>query len=215
VGPLSVIGGARVGIVNATWPLARLSVSGGRLRLQVLLIGGYDFAPQDVIELRKFGYIPALNWGVAIVPRRADYPEQIVFWSLRPNTLIGRIRASGFVPSGTAEPPGPVRIPRGFPMRWQPLAVAAVVWNALLLPSVLPMMMRNSGPPRFGIGMALAPALLFAAVLAMKLSPAVQRMVLKEGRSVGEIMPILNLILPIAGFLAVGFSLVLAFAPKM
>lgn len=208
---LSITGGARVGGVNATWPLAQLSVSDGRLRLKVALIASYDFAPQDVIAFRKYSVV--LSSGVLVVHRRSDYPQQIVFWSTRPDALIERIRAAGFVPSGTPEPDGPVQAARGFAMRWQIVVLAAILWNALLAPYVLPMML-TPGPPRFGIGMALAPGLLFAAVLATKLSPAAQRMVLKEGRSVGEISPMLNLVLPIAGFLAVGFSFAMAFAPK-
>jgi hypothetical protein len=212
VDQLSVTGGARVGWVNASWPLARLSVSDGRLRLKVTFIASYDFAPGDVIELQPRG-ISFLTGGVAIVHRRGEYPQQIAFFSARPEILIARIRAAGFVPAGTPEPAGPVQVSRGFAVKWQVLALVVVIWNAILLPDFLASW-RAPAAHVFGPGMALAPALLFAAALATKLSPAVQRLVLKEGRSIGEVSPILNLILPVAGFLAAGFSLALALDPK-
>jgi hypothetical protein len=200
VDQLSVTGGARIGWVNVSWPLARLSVSNGHLHLNALLIGQYDFAPEEVIALQPYGYIPVLGSGVMVVHRRMDYPRQVIFWSVRPARLIERIGQAGFIPAGTPEPSGPVQIEAGFPVRWQAFAAVVVVWNLLLAPYVFPLVLWPQ-PPKPGFGLVLAPAALFIFALAMKMSPVLQRLVLKEGRSIGEISPVLNLILFVAGLM--------------
>ena len=205
---LSVTGGARVGWVNASWPLAQLSVSEGRLRLYAFLIGQYDFAPEDVIAFENYGFIPILASGVRIMHRRTDYPQKIIFWSARPNRLIERIGQAGFIPAGTPESVGPVQFEAGLPVRWQVFAAAVVIWNLLLAPYVFPLVLWPQ-PPKLGFGLMLAPAALFVFALATKMSPAIQRVVLKEGRSIGEISPVLNLILFVTGLMTALMPLVI------
>ncbi len=40
---LSITGGARVGWINATWPLAKLTVNKHTIELKATLIGKYSF----------------------------------------------------------------------------------------------------------------------------------------------------------------------------
>ena len=49
----------------------------------------------------------------------------------------------------------------------------------------------------------LAPLSLFASVLAVKYLPPVQRAVMREGRSVGEILPVLNALIVVSGVLLI------------
>jgi hypothetical protein len=51
MGEISVTGGARIGFVNATWPLAKIVASPRGLRLTCAL-DTYSFLPSEVVSLR-------------------------------------------------------------------------------------------------------------------------------------------------------------------
>lgn len=176
------------------------------------MVGRCEFAPEDVVAIEKRS---GLNRGIAIVHRRADYPRDVFFGSLRPDALIERIRAAGFRPMGRAEPVGPFSSPRGFadwmPLKWTVVIAAVAIWNALLLPWVMASMADKPPDPDHFLPayVGLAPLLLFAFVLAIKYSASVQHAVLREGRSVGEILPLLNLLIFVAGMMSVIFAIIL------
>jgi hypothetical protein len=50
MGEISVTGGARIGFVNATWPLAKIVASPRGLRLTCAL-DTYSFLPSEVVSL--------------------------------------------------------------------------------------------------------------------------------------------------------------------
>jgi hypothetical protein len=193
---VSAIGGARIGWLNATWPMASFNVNGSQLTLKVFIFGTYTFAPDHVVSLEKYGLIPFLGWGVRINHRVPHYPKKIVFWCFRsPNRLIQKIRETGFVttPAGQA----PVRDHPGFPVRWQAIAAAIVLWNVLFL-----LDMRQSEqfttPGPFTV---LALLLLFLGCLGIKYYRPLQRMVLKEGRKPEEIGAWLNFLTVLSGIM--------------
>jgi hypothetical protein len=93
---LSVTGGARVGLMNASWPLARLTAGGDRLTVSVFLLGTYEFTARQIVSLEPRGSIPVLNRGIRLKHNRPDYPERIEFWALgNRDRLLDRIRAAG------------------------------------------------------------------------------------------------------------------------
>lgn len=97
-------GGARIGWVNASWPLATLEVSAERLRLRVFLLGTYDFAPGEVIALARYKLLPFFASGIRIVHAKADYPAKIVLWAPSDSdALIDRIREGGFAGAAPAK----------------------------------------------------------------------------------------------------------------
>ena len=176
----NALGGARVGWVNASWPLAKLSVSAHRLKLSGL-IGTYDFLPRDVVSLEPYGWIPFLYRGVRIRHSRLDYPRKIIFWNLGSSErFIERIRSIGFLPSG---PASSEVAPRGFPWRWGAILVFFAVWSGL---SLLALAFSSSRYLSAVFGVAF---LLWAFVCSscIRASPTVQRLVLKDGRSAAEI----------------------------
>jgi hypothetical protein len=48
-------GGARIGLMNATWPFAVLKVNSERIVLDVVILGTYTFRPDQVVKLSVTG----------------------------------------------------------------------------------------------------------------------------------------------------------------
>lgn len=91
-------GGARIGLRNASWPFARLTLSKKELRLSVKLIGRYSFAPTDIDKLEVIRLIPLLGKGIRIHHNRKDYPGKIIFWTLNdPQAIRQAIVDSAFM----------------------------------------------------------------------------------------------------------------------
>ena len=204
---LKSTGGARIGWINVSWPLAELSVTPRSLVIRAWLLGTYRFTPEQIVRLEPYGSIPVIYRGIRIVHAHPDYPSGFIFWCLwNPARLIERIRQAGFVPA--APPTAPVN--RGNPVRWSFIIALFVVWNALF---ILGGFWPGTPPPeKPGAFVLLALAVLLFASLATERSPAFQQWVLKPGRSVGEIRPVLRLIQLVSAFVLAICALVFTIA---
>jgi hypothetical protein len=193
-------GGARIGWVNASWPFAKLIASATSLRLSSLG-GTYNFLPSDVVALERYGIIPIFSSGIRIAHARSDYPCKIIFWYLgNPETLIGEIRETGFLPTA---PTSSETKWRGIPVRWGAILVAVLVWNGLFF---LDGVFSRGIAKRPGF-FALVPLLMaFLVCWGIKRSPRFQEVILKEGRSINEIKAHLSLVQTVSGILLIMFS---------
>jgi len=208
-GSISVRGGLRVGWLHASWPLARLTASERRLSVSTLLLGGYDFTPDQMIALEPHGNVPVIGRGIRLRHSRPDYPRRIVFWCAgSPRQLIGRIqREAGFVPrSPRATEPA---TPTGAPVRPRAIVVAIAAWLLLgLLGGLTPSM----GAPPPGPFPFLLVGSVFLCAAAIQRSPGLQAWVLKPGRAVGEIRAVLSVLQLVSGILLVVLGTVLVVA---
>src|SRR6266702_2967142 len=124
-------GGARFGWVNATWPLAQLSATHDKLTVTARLLGTYTFSPEQVSAVERYVMVPVLAWGVRVRHCVPEYPQRIIFWCIgSPETVLGGIRDSGFVPAAS-DSAVPVR--RGMPVRWSAIIASVVIWSALFM----------------------------------------------------------------------------------
>jgi hypothetical protein len=199
---MSTIGGARIGWVNATWPLAKLTASAARLRISGV-IGTYEFRSSEVVSLERFGSIPLFSSGVRIIHSRPDYPYKIVFWCLgSPEVLIEEIRQAGFFPTAPASSEAKWH---GIPLRWSAILFLLVAWNGLIYLSGF-LAPRVRLPAEL---FALIPLLLtFLMSWRLKTSAELQKLILSEGHSVGEIKAYLNLLQVVTGLLLVIFTII-------
>ena len=194
----STTGGARIGLVNATWPFARLAVSPSLLRLSSLL-GVYDFSPSEVVSLQPYGSIPLFSRGIRITHARAEYPAKIIFWYLgNPESVLRRISDAGFLPSAPAS--AEIRW-RGMPIRWTALVLFVLIWNVLFLP------MRAFAKPPIALGLVPLLGALFVC-WGINAYPQLQKVILKDGRSINEIKAFLSLIQTVCGLLAIVFGVI-------
>lgn len=198
-GSLKYIGGARIGWVSATWPLAILTVTRDKLILNATLIGKYSFSPNQIISLRKYIMIPFLGWGIKICHNISDYPKNIVFCCLgNPDSLIRKINQVGFIPAPYTEITSDHK---GIPVRWQALIVICIIWNSLILLDTYKT--KTFSPNGLGIYSFLAIFLLFLGSIGVWRSTILQRFLMKEGRNLGEIKPWLHLVVLVTGFMLI------------
>jgi hypothetical protein len=195
--PFGATGGARIGWLNASWPMARLSAKAGELSLKVSLIGSYVFTPGQVVALEPHGSIPLFGWGIRIVHTNPDYPERIVFSCLGSrDNVLHEIRMAGFRPQATPSE-RPAR--DGMAWRWSFLVATIAIWNLLIFVDGPWQRRPDSWGP------TASASFLFLTTVALKLSPAVQAMALKPGRSFEEVRAVVNLLQMIGGVMLFAF----------
>ena len=190
-------GGAHIGWVSATWPLAGIEVADGKLQLSSM--GNYVFTPNEVSAVEPVGSIPVLSRGIRIHHTKAEYPERVVFYTLygRQATLDA-IEAAGF---HIGHPVSQAR--RGFPLRFPALIAVIFIWNLFFLlerPSI------NGSPGAPGPYTFLALAMLFGLATLLPTSARLQGLFMREGRDVREISSALRLVQLISGVMLLGFG---------
>jgi hypothetical protein len=147
-----------------------------------------------------------VGWGIRIHHSVARYPERVIFYSFgNPDTLLNRIRYAGFQPKGSSLG---TSSRRGFPIRWQFLVIAIAAWNGLFMLNGLIPARGAAPPPTFEVRpfSLLALGSLFIISVATPRITALQRFILKEGRDVGEIRPLLSLLMLISAVILVVFG---------
>ncbi|MGB8353027.1 MAG: hypothetical protein WCD79_03995 [Chthoniobacteraceae bacterium] len=204
--PFKVTGGARVGWVNASSPLAKLTATPDSLRVSIRILGNYAFTPETVVSITRHTMIPVLAWGIRIQHCVPEYPAGFIFWSLgNPDKLLAGIREAGFIPQApeSAIPPR-----QGFAFRWQVIVIVLAAWYG---PYIFDLFFRSGTLPIPGITSLVVLGLSLTTAIATIRIPAFQRLILKPGRHIGEIRPFLNLLILIGSILFIAFAIICAF----
>lgn len=194
---ISFRGGSRIGWVNASWPLAKLSVSTNCLSISGLQT--VEFTPSQVVSFERYGSIPLLASGIRINHNRSDCPEKVIFWCIgNREKVFSAIAESGFHPTGQASP----RV-EGFPIRWSIVIAFVALWNALFL---LDRPFGSSQAQVPGLFSLIALLLVFGFVTALQKSERLQQIVMRTGHLAGEIKSFLLLLQLVSGFLSLIFG---------
>lgn len=181
-------GGARLGSLRVSWPVASLEI--GPEFLKVSAFGIHTLARGEVLSVEPVGRIRPFRRGVRIHHAKGDSPERIEFYVVGSRErLLAEIRAAGFPVGASARP-----AKRGIPLRVGAIVAGVLIWNGLFLLD-LPVI-----PGPFS---AVALALAFAVAALAPHSALLQRLMLREGRHVGEIRGFLLLLQLILGLLLV------------
>ncbi|MBN9693932.1 MAG: hypothetical protein J0M24_27125 [Verrucomicrobia bacterium] len=186
--------------------MASLSVDASNLIIVTTFFGlfetgRYFFHPNQITRIERFGSLPIIGEGIRVHHTVADYPEEVVFWC-RPAAVLRGIASTGF-PTFSETAAIPSSIPsRGFPLRIGPLVFVVLIWNLLLGYefSSQPTLAAFPGPCTFA-----ALSLVFVASLTVLRSPSAQAVVLRPGRSFGEVRPTFLLVATITGIMTVVF----------
>jgi hypothetical protein len=89
----SQIGGARLGLFNATWPFAKLVVDPEELRLTVLGIK-FAFPRASITKISKYSRF--VSTGLRIEHSKKRVPSFIVFWTPNFATLSRELALRGY-----------------------------------------------------------------------------------------------------------------------
>lgn len=204
-------GGARIGWVNATWPFAKLIATSEKLKLNVSFIGKYEFNKGQIISIKKHGIIPILASGIKIEHNVDSFPQKIMFLTFgSPNKLIANIEKTGFLtgsPENEVQHTAPKKT--GLPVKIFPVIGVIIIWNLLFLADQYFSINQTPGKP----GVLSVSAIVFIVILSLsiKKNPPIANVFLKQNRSVGEIMPTLNLLILVSGIMSIAFASLLIF----
>ena len=136
---LKYTGGARIGMSNATWPFATLTVTKDRLDLNATIFGNYSFTSEDIVSIEP--YSGMMSSGLKINHKISKYKDKVIFWSFKnPQSIINEIQSVGFFDNETTNIDSVIKkevIDKqkqgGFPIKI-PFAVGIVViWNILFI----------------------------------------------------------------------------------
>ena len=174
-------GGAIIGSIRISFPSATLIVDHKMITLRVFLLETYKFPNKLVTSIEKLGYAR-----IAIHHVIPDYPVKIIFILDDASNIIQAIQETGFSPSCPIR--GDIHVLRGgLPIHWQIIPIIFLWWNCLLLLGIRYPEMIVPFPVIALLG------ILSGCILILK-SSKVQEVVLKPGRSIGEIKSLVILI---------------------
>jgi hypothetical protein len=197
-------GGAKIGLVNARWPLAKLTVNKNVLKLNASIIGNLYFRPSDIISIEPFSSIPGA--GIKINHRVEKYNSKVIFLKSGSSGLISRIESTGFLDNTNALPADveaeilKYQTGGSFPMKWSAVIVFVVIWNSFFLGEHLGYFSKKGNSP-LGNGARLAMAFAFLFALTLFISGPFRQLVLKEGRSIKDVKLFLIFLMLLSGIM--------------
>jgi hypothetical protein len=206
-------GGARIGMMNATWPFATLKVNKNNLELNATILGKLVFTPQDIISIEPYGLIPVLGQGIKINHRVKSYNSKVIFWTMgNPRDLIKKIEGIGFL--GNSSPMSEdlqIEINQtqnrgGFPIKTQAAILIVVVWNLLLSIDLYKLFTERVEGSPLGLGAKLAIGFIFITSILLLFTKFARKFILKEGREIDDIRKFIYFLMFICGFLFINIS---------
>ena len=208
---LKETGGARIGMANATWPFATLTVTENLLTLNATILGNLTFKSGDIISIVPYTTIPLLGQGIKINHRVYSYSEKVIFWTMKnPKELIRKIEQTGFLSNtNPITPEQELEIAKqqsigGFPLkRWFAIA-ALVIWNLSILYDFMGI---NGKEPGLGNGARFALAFVFGSGALLLFSEPFRQLVLKEGRTLDHIKKFVIFLMFITGIMLLQLTL--------
>lgn len=206
-------GGARIGMMNATWPFATLKVNKNNLELNATILGKLVFTPQDIISIEPYGLIPVLGQGIKINHRVKSYNSKVIFWTMgNPRDLIKKIEGIRFL--GNSSPMSEdlqIEINQtqnrgGFPIKTQAAILIVVVWNLLLSIDLYKLFAERVEGSPLGLGAKLAIGFIFITSILLLFTKFAREFILKEGREIDDIRKFIYFLMFICGFLFINIS---------
>lgn len=202
-------GGARIGMMNATWPFAKLTVTQDRLTLNATILGKFTFKSTDIIAIQPYTVIPFFGQGIRIQHRNGAYNSKIIFWTFKsPATLISEIKQTGFLnqdesksPDQSVELGQQQQSSGGFPLKIGFAIAVLVLWNVLFFVDTEALFQRSILQFGFGKGVLLSTGMALITCVLLLFVPFFQKIALKKGRNIKDISVFIYFAMFIVGVL--------------
>lgn len=193
----TLTGGARIGMANASFPLANLSVDREILKINASIVGSLMFQSKDIISIEPYMYIPLIGQGIKINHRVENYNSKVIFWTFKdPNFVIEEIKKTGFlqnlnskISATDLEIIKKQQNEGGFPIKKSVAIFYIVAWNLLFLSDFFQFFTLKSkmeGSP-VGIGINMAIGLIFLSSILTIVSEKFRKIILKENKNFEDI----------------------------
>jgi hypothetical protein len=204
-------GGARIGMANATWPLAKLTVNKDVLTLKAGIIGKLVFSPSNIISIQPYSGMAVFGSGIQINHNVSGYNSKVIFWTFNnPVALISKIKQTGFLDNtnpGTVIPDAAISSAQkqgGFAIKPAAVIGIVVIWNIFFLYDFYLFFNNSKAVSPINIGGRLALGFMLITCIALLTLEPVRRLVLKEGRSLSDIKTALLFIMLISAVILIG-----------
>jgi hypothetical protein len=205
-------GGAVIGRMRATWPLANIKISEFKLELNASFAGTFVFRPGDISSIVPCSGGSLLTSGIKINHTVPGYNANIVFGTRDPVNLIRNIQQTGFLNNKAALPYeveleiNDNQILGAFPFKISAIIIIVGIWNLLFLSDLW--RFYQNGEKGFFLGIGAEAALgfmLLVCILLLILKPF-SRLLLKNGREINSIKTSIYLLMFISIFILFGLS---------
>lgn len=185
---------------------ATLTITSSRITLRSFL-SQYKFEPHQVVAIE-----PTDSGAILIKHTLVEYPSEIRFSpSDAASEVSTQMRRCGFTPSAAVED---IPVREGIPVRLQVIIPMMLLVLFLLLADNLLGWVKLH-PHQLGRYSPLGMSALFILSLSIRSIPIIQSFVLEPGRHIGELTPLLNLLVLVSGILSLASVLVLLGIPEL
>ena len=211
---MKLTGGAKIGMLRASFPLATLKVNKDKLQLKAAIIGNLVFQPKDIISIEPFKQIPIIGQGIRITHRVANYSQKVIFWTFQnPDEVLKQIKETGFLDNIQTElSSSDLEIIEkqkqgSFPVKLAVAIGAVILWNLLFAIDLIGFANSGGDGMPFGIGAFSAIGVLFGSAVLALVSSDFRNIILKEGREVEDIKSGVYLVIAISGLLLLSLGI--------
>ncbi|TWT34021.1 hypothetical protein KOR34_38570 [Posidoniimonas corsicana] len=93
----SLTGGAKIGMMNVSWPFVRLSASPAGIVMRAPFGRTYEFPTDGITCVRPCGLLPLVGSGVKIEHTIDRHPTRMIFWypMRQPAEVLEFLRSAG------------------------------------------------------------------------------------------------------------------------
>jgi len=206
-------GGATIGRANATWPFATLTVTRDKLQLNASIIGKLIFRSDDIISLEPYSFF--MSSGLKINHKVPKYKNHVVFWSFSsPTNLIQKIEQTGFLTNTDPiekeldQQIAEAQSTGGFPIKTSSAIALVVIWNLFFLIGFKYFFEGSTDGSQARLGVQLSSGLVLLTCILLLTSSPVRQLMLKKGRTIGDIKNFIFFLMFICGLMMLIITLI-------